>query len=206
MQAPRSWRVGIAAAALAAAVLLSRGSASYATDAPSPSPVRFQVTALTEWGDQVFAVGSVPALGSWDPAHAVPLDAHGYPTWSAEAVVPSDSPVEYKYLVKESDGTITWESGPNRLFRPRPDSRVTAQDTFRLTPGTSASGIAPTCVTWSETWRYTSVFNGCDGTYGLQVLYQDGSRSACRAVAAAMPATFAGYGPYENHAVAVSHC
>ncbi|MFE5811044.1 carbohydrate-binding module family 20 domain-containing protein [Streptomyces sp. NPDC056491] len=205
MQRPKSRRAGVIVVALAAA-LLPLASPSSAADTPSTSPVRFQVTTTTGWGDQVFAVGSDPALGSWDPARALPLDAHGYPAWDAEALVGSDSSVAYKYLVKGADGTITWEAGPDRSFRPRPDTALTTRDTFRRTPGTPASGIAPTCVTWSETWRYTSVFNGCGDTRGLQVLYQDGSTSPCREVAAATTATFAGYGPHENHAVAVNHC
>ncbi|MFD0267328.1 carbohydrate-binding module family 20 domain-containing protein [Streptomyces sp. NPDC127106] len=199
-------RAGGTTAALAALLLTWAVAPSAAADTPSSPPVRFQVTATTQWGDQVFAVGSVPALGSWDPSHAVPLDAHGYPVWAAEASIPSDSPVEYKYLVKKTDGTLTWEEGANRLMQPRSGAPVTTRDTFRVTPDTPASGIAPTCITWSETWRYTPVFNGCGHTYGLQVLYRDGSSSTCRQVAAGATATFAGYGPYENRPVAVNHC
>ncbi|MFD7626708.1 carbohydrate-binding module family 20 domain-containing protein [Streptomyces sp. NPDC059851] len=206
MHSTKSRRLGVTAAALAAAVLSWPAAPSAVANTPTGSPIRFQVTTTTQWGDQVFAVGSVAALGSWDPARAVPLDAHGYPQWAAGAVVPSDSPVEYKYLVKGADGTITWEDGANRLMQPRAGAPVTTRDTFRLTPGTPASGIAPTCITWSETWRYTSVHNGCGSAYDLRVLYRDGSSSTCRPVAAAATATFAGYGPYENRPVALDHC
>ncbi|WP_219671496.1 carbohydrate-binding module family 20 domain-containing protein [Streptomyces bambusae] len=205
MWASHGGRIAVTAGLLAA-TLVAQASPSSAAQASAASPIRFGVTATTEWGDELLAVGSVPALGSWDPARAVHLDAHGYPVWSGEAVVPADVPVEYKYVVRESDGTFTWEEGPNRLLRPRPDSPVTVRDTFRRTPGTPASGVAPTCITWSETWRYTSAFNGCGTTYHLQVLHQDGTSTGCREVAAATAATFAGYGPYENHAVAVLHC
>ncbi|MEU3778438.1 carbohydrate-binding module family 20 domain-containing protein [Streptomyces sp. NPDC032472] len=206
MQGPGRRRATVSAAAALAAALLSGASPSAAADVPASAPIHFQVTAGTEWGDQVFAVGSTPALGSWDPARAVPLDARGYPTWAADGVVASGSPVEYKYLVKKADGTITWEEGANRLLRPWADAPVTTRDTFRLTAATPASGIAPTCAGWSETWRYTSVFNGCGSPYTLQVLYRDGSASICREVAPAATATFPGYGPYENHPVAVNHC
>ncbi|MFJ3928371.1 carbohydrate-binding module family 20 domain-containing protein [Streptomyces sp. NPDC090022] len=211
MQRTARRRVGVTAAVLAAlatTVLPSAAPAS-AADTPAGSPVRFEVTATTDWGDQVLVVGNVAALGAWDPGRAVALDAHGYPTWAAQALLTSDSAldgVEYKYLVREPDGTLTWEDGPNRLLRPRPGSPVTTRDAFRVSPGTPASGIAPTCVTWSTSWRYTAVFNGCGHTYGLQVLYRDGSRSACREVPATATATFPGYGPDENHPVAVSHC
>ncbi|MFJ5547549.1 carbohydrate-binding module family 20 domain-containing protein [Streptomyces sp. NPDC093225] len=204
MQGRNGRRVGALATLVAA--LLPWAAPASAADGPAGSPFHFQVTATTDWGDQVLVVGNVPALGAWDPAHGIPLDAHGYPAWTGETVVDSDSGVEYKYVLREPDGTITWEAGPNRLVRPRAGSPVTTQDAFRVTPRTPASGIAPTCVGWSTTWRYTSVFNGCGDTYGLQVLYQDGSRSGCREVAADATATFPGYGPYENHPVAVNHC
>ncbi|MEW2418481.1 carbohydrate-binding module family 20 domain-containing protein [Streptomyces sp. NPDC046866] len=204
MQGPRRRHASAGAAAALAGALLFSASPPAAADAPAQTPIHFQVTTRTDWGDQVFAVGDAPALGAWDPARAVPLDAHGYPAWTADALVASHTPVEYKYLVKKADGTITWEEGANRLLRPW-DAPVTTRDTFRVSAGTPASGIAPTCAGWSESWRYTSVFNGCGGAYTLQVLYRDGSTSTCREVAAAT-ATFPGYGPYENHPVAVSHC
>ena len=33
--------------------------------------------------------GNVPALGSWDPAKAVPLSSAGYPTWSGTVTLPA---------------------------------------------------------------------------------------------------------------------
>lgn len=49
--------------------------ATTGTTTPPTSPVSdtFNVQATTAWGTCVHLVGNVPALGSWDPAKAVPL-------------------------------------------------------------------------------------------------------------------------------------
>ncbi|MCP3975103.1 MAG: 4-alpha-glucanotransferase [bacterium] len=63
-------------------------------------------------------VGSIAALGSWDPAQAIPLAASPYPTWEVAVDVAGEA-VEYKYLLLDGDGAVvTWESGPNRTLPP----------------------------------------------------------------------------------------
>ena len=59
-------------------------------------------------------VGSIPALGSWNTASAVPLSSAGYPVWSAGTPLPANTSFQYKYIKKNPDGSITWESDPNR--------------------------------------------------------------------------------------------
>ncbi len=72
---------------------------------------------VTTWyGQNVFLVGSIPALGSWDPARAVPLSAANYPSWSVTVSLPANTHVEYKFIKKDPDGTVTWETGPNRSY------------------------------------------------------------------------------------------
>jgi alpha-amylase len=76
------------------------------------------VTAVvTTWyGQNVFLVGSLPALGNWDPAKAVPLSAANYPTWSVTVTLPAHTSFEYKFIKKDPDGTVAWESGANRSY------------------------------------------------------------------------------------------
>jgi alpha-amylase len=72
---------------------------------------------VTTWyGQNVFLVGSIPALGNWDPSQALPLSAADYPTWSVTVTLPAHTYFEYKFIKKDPDGTITWESGPNRSY------------------------------------------------------------------------------------------
>ncbi|MFG3031641.1 carbohydrate-binding module family 20 domain-containing protein [Streptomyces sp. NPDC048253] len=53
--------------------------------------VTFNVTATTSLGTNVYVVGSLASLGSWNPADAVPLSSASYPTWSSKVIVPRPS-------------------------------------------------------------------------------------------------------------------
>ncbi|MFC4069246.1 S8 family serine peptidase [Actinoplanes subglobosus] len=100
-----------------------------------PGPPRiaatFNVTAETWWGQQTLVVGNLPELGGWDPARAVALDAAGYPVWSGSVSLPPNTAVEFKYLKRDPDGTITWEPGANRTTITPPTGQYITHDTFR---------------------------------------------------------------------------
>ncbi|MFI7211451.1 carbohydrate-binding module family 20 domain-containing protein [Micromonospora maritima] len=91
----------------------------------------FAVTATTAYGQNVFVVGNVPALGGWNPAAAVPLSPATYPVWRATVELPPNTAVEYKYVKKNPDGSVTWESGANRTFTTPAGGTRTATDTWR---------------------------------------------------------------------------
>jgi alpha-amylase len=74
----------------------------------------FNANAPTSFGQNVYVVGSIPALGSWNTASAVPLSSAGYPVWSAGTPLPANTSFQYKYIKKNADGSITWEADPNR--------------------------------------------------------------------------------------------
>ncbi|MFF4268363.1 carbohydrate-binding module family 20 domain-containing protein [Streptomyces sp. NPDC001536] len=78
--------------------------------------VTFNVTATTDWGTNVYVVGSLASLGSWNTADAIPLSSASYPTWSKSVIVPKSTTFEYKFVKKNSSGTVTWESGTNRSY------------------------------------------------------------------------------------------
>jgi subtilisin family serine protease len=90
----------------------------------------FNVTAETWFGQQVLVAGNLPELGGWDPARAVPLDAAGYPVWSGGTGLPPNTAVEFKYLKKDPDGTVTWEPGANRTTVTPPAGQYVTHDTF----------------------------------------------------------------------------
>jgi subtilisin family serine protease len=118
---------------------------AYSVNAPSvteglgvtfrPDPARiaatFNVTAETWWGQQTLVVGNLPELGGWDPARAVALDAAGYPVWSGSVSLPPNTAVEFKYLKRDPDGTVTWEPGANRTTITPPTGQYITHDTFR---------------------------------------------------------------------------
>jgi alpha-amylase len=93
--------------------------------------VTFNETATTTFGQNVFVVGSIPALGNWAPGSAVALSSANYPTWSAAVSLPTGTTFQYKYLKKNSDGSMTWESDPNRSYTTGTGATATINDTWR---------------------------------------------------------------------------
>lgn len=99
-----------------------------ASTAPSPFPsnclnaaevyVTFNEKATTAWGQTVKVVGSSAELGSWNVANAVPLSAVAYtsgnPLWSITLPIKAGQTVTYKYVKVGADGSVQWESDPNR--------------------------------------------------------------------------------------------
>ncbi|CAL1711231.1 unnamed protein product [Somion occarium] len=75
--------------------------------------VNFAVTATTTFGENIFLVGSLSQLGSWNPSSAIALSSANYPTWTASVSLPPSTSFEYKFIRKEVDGSIVWESDPN---------------------------------------------------------------------------------------------
>jgi alpha-amylase len=120
-----------------------------ASPSPSSSPSSntvtdtFHVYATTTVGTNVYVVGNVAALGSWNTNNAIPLSASGYPIWSASVALPTNTAVEYKYIKKDGSGNVTWESNPNRTF-----NTGTAAQT--LTNSWSVADADATTVTFNE--------------------------------------------------------
>ena len=66
-------------------------------------------------GQQVYIVGSCPALGAWNPKKALPMTATQGIIWHIDLdrkKLPET--FEYKFLRKELDGSFTWETCFNR--------------------------------------------------------------------------------------------
>lgn len=91
------------------------------SNTPTPTPsatiaTSFGVNATTVWGQSVYVVGNVAALGSWNTAQAVLLSSASYPIWTGTINLPRSTSIEYKYIKKDSSGNVIWESGSNRVF------------------------------------------------------------------------------------------
>ena len=91
-------------------------SASWNGSTATTQAVTFNATATTYFGQNVFLVGSIAALGSWAPAGAVAMSSAAYPVWSVTVTLPANTAIEYKFIKKNPDGTVTWESGANRTY------------------------------------------------------------------------------------------
>ncbi|PZF84411.1 CBM20 domain-containing protein, partial [Micromonospora endophytica] len=92
-----------------------------ASPTPTASPsqpagsTRFTASVTTNPGQEVYVVGSLPQLGSWNPANGVKLTttSGSYPTWTGSVEIPAGTAFEWK-LVKVGNGAVQWENDPNR--------------------------------------------------------------------------------------------
>ncbi|PPQ71147.1 hypothetical protein CVT26_010840 [Gymnopilus dilepis] len=85
--------------------------------------VVFEETATTTWGE----ASSLPQLGNWAPDSSIALSSANYPVWSASIALPAGATFQYKFIRKETDGSVVWESDPNR------QSTVPTSGTLTLT-------------------------------------------------------------------------
>jgi alpha-amylase len=75
----------------------------------------FQVDATTFFGQNVYVVGSIPALGSWNTGSAILLSSAAYPTWRGPIDLAPSTGFEYKF-VKKDGSNVVWETGSNRTY------------------------------------------------------------------------------------------
>lgn len=79
--------------------------------------VIFHVTAETEYGENIYIVGSIPELGNWDTDQCTEaMMCPNYPEWFLHVSVPADTTFSFKFIKKDADGNVTWESNENRVF------------------------------------------------------------------------------------------
>lgn len=91
--------------------------------------VIFKVNASTSMGQNVYVVGSIPELGSWDPAKASEVMMNpNYPQWFLPISVPKATQFEFKFIKKDANGNVVWEGGSNRVFT-SPSSSTGTVDT-----------------------------------------------------------------------------
>ncbi len=78
---------------------------------------RLQLIAPRIGKHQSFCIlGSISALGSWDPAKAVIMEDINFPEWSTDLCI--EESFEYKYAIydHEKKKLVEWELGENRYF------------------------------------------------------------------------------------------
>jgi glucoamylase len=83
--------------------------------------VTFNVIATTTYGEDVFIAGSSSQLGDWNTDDAVALSASDYTSsdnlWFVTLSLPAGQSFQYKYIRKESSGSVEWEGDiSNRAY------------------------------------------------------------------------------------------
>jgi len=117
-----SGTVTLTAPAFSAAAIHAGATVTGGATSPPPTTVAvtFDAAADTFFGQNLFVVGSITELASWDPRNAVPLTwLSGSGTrgnWRATVALPAGTRVEYKYIKKDGAGSVIWESGDNRAL------------------------------------------------------------------------------------------
>ncbi len=98
----------------------------------TPVAATFHVSATTTYGQNVYLVGNLAELGGWNAAAAIPLTtgAGSYPVWTGAVQLPPNTPIQYKYVIKNPDGSVVWESGANRSTVTPPTGTFTANDAW----------------------------------------------------------------------------
>ncbi|MFC8538425.1 carbohydrate-binding module family 20 domain-containing protein [Streptomyces sp. NPDC057249] len=89
------------------------------------SGASFGVNATTRLGQNIYVTGNQSALGNWNTGSALKLDPATYPVWKLDVNMPAGTTFEYKYIRKDANGNVTWESGANRTATVPSSGRVT---------------------------------------------------------------------------------
>lgn len=93
--------------------------------------ITFDEYKTTTWGQNVYLVGDNTLLGAWNTANALPLSSAAYPTWSVTVQLPPNTAIQYKFILKDGSGNVTWESGSNRTYTTPPSGSATINDTWQ---------------------------------------------------------------------------
>jgi alpha-amylase len=105
---------------------------SYSTASSSSAvAVTFNENATTTFGQNVFVVGDNSLLGAWNTNLSTATSSTGYPVWSTTVWLPKNTAIQYKYIKKNPDGSITWEGSTNRTVNTGTASTLTLNDSWR---------------------------------------------------------------------------
>ncbi|MEM6765375.1 MAG: 4-alpha-glucanotransferase [Bacteroidota bacterium] len=101
--------------------------------------LRFKIDYRTTWGERIYVCGSTPELGEWQIEQCPEMMLVGAETWELVLDLPYEKipAFEYKYLIKNDEGRLTWEFGNNRALRfsGKKYEIIDLLDTWRATQG-----------------------------------------------------------------------
>lgn len=98
--------------------------------------VTFHINFHTVWGQKLYIVGSVPALGSWEPALAKEMNYGQDGNWWLELELPSDTEcIEYRYFLCVDDRQIfeEWERN-HRMSFDKQSTSYSLYDSWQIRP------------------------------------------------------------------------
>lgn len=92
----------------------------------------FKVDYQTTWGETLLVSGSTPQLGQWDPNRALPLK-NQYPGEWQVFIETDDDEIEYKYLLRDREGSFVpeWGSGRKISLKKKEFREIRLRDFWR---------------------------------------------------------------------------
>ena len=85
----------------------------------------FQIAFKTVYGQSLYISGNHPILGNGDPEKAVPLQYFNEEYWYLVIALPNEqipvSGITYHYLLKNADGSTSFDWGNDKMILPLPD-------------------------------------------------------------------------------------
>jgi alpha-amylase len=105
------------------------------TSTVSTVAITFKATvSQTVVGQEVYVVGDIPVLGGWNTSQAIHLTttASTFPVWTVTANLPANTPIQYKYIIKDGSGNVTWENGANRTYTTPASGSATLNDSWHF--------------------------------------------------------------------------
>ncbi len=96
--------------------------------------LKLQIDYHTDWGQTVYACGSVPALGNWEKDKAAEMKNISPSIWELEIEAGDVTDIEYQYLVKDQSNIVAHEWGSPHWLRTETDKRFDVQDVWRGVP------------------------------------------------------------------------
>ncbi|XP_051226613.1 uncharacterized protein [Lolium perenne] len=79
--------------------------------------VKFVLHRQCAFGQRFLVVGDDPALGLWDPTKAAALEWSEGHVWTATMDLPANRAVEFKFLLQDPSGHVSWQHGHNRTLQ-----------------------------------------------------------------------------------------
>lgn len=74
----------------------------------------FHTTVDTSSGQNAYVVGNIHELDNWDATDVYyPFFNPSYPAWFLPVSVPANWSIQYKYVLRDSSGNVTWQPDPN---------------------------------------------------------------------------------------------
>uniref|UniRef100_A0ACD5VVA1 Uncharacterized protein n=1 Tax=Avena sativa TaxID=4498 RepID=A0ACD5VVA1_AVESA len=79
--------------------------------------VKFVLQKQCAFGQRFLVVGDDPALGHWDPIKATALEWSEHHVWTAKMDLPANKSIDFKFLLQDPSGKVSWQHGHNRTLQ-----------------------------------------------------------------------------------------